>query len=55
MTAALQALNAVTQLPIGELSTETLAKIIIIGAKASQPVDALTTELLGRLNYYGAF
>jgi len=55
MTAALQAINAVTQLPIGELSTETLAKILIIGAKASQPVDALTTELLTRLNHYGGF
>ncbi len=54
MTAALAAINAVTQLPIGELSTETLAKILIIRAKASQPVEGLTTELLARLNYYGA-
>ena len=54
MTAALQTINVVTQLPIGELSTETLTKLLIIRVKASQPVEALTTELLTRLNYYGA-
>jgi len=56
MTAALQALNTLTLLQnqVKELSTETLAQILIIRAKASQPLDALTTKLLTRLNYYAA-